>query len=53
MYQKDILKLQTFTKSKSYKAYKNLQEHLLYFGTFDITKISQSFTRESNIESPG
>ena len=53
MYQKNVSKLLTFTKRKSYKTYKNLQENLLYFGTFDITNISQSFTRKSHIESPG
>jgi hypothetical protein len=41
------------TIATSYKAYKNLKENLLYFATFDITNISQSFTRKSHIESPG
>jgi hypothetical protein len=41
------------TKRKSYKAYKNLKENLLYFPTFDITNISQAFTRKSHIETPG
>ena len=39
-------------QKKSYKDYKNLQENLLYFRTFNITNISQSSTGKSHIESP-
>ena len=39
-------------QKKSYKDYKNLQENLLYFRTFNITNISQSLTGKSHIESP-
>ena len=35
------------------KAYKKLHENLLYFATFDITKISQCSTYKSQIEGYG
>ena len=44
---------QSLQKIKSYKAYKNLQENLVYLGASDITKISRSSTRKCQIEGHG
>ena len=47
------IEIQSLQKENLTKLIKNLQEHLVYFGNFDITKISRSSTRRSQIEGHG